>query len=141
MPVGKCPEIEVQEFESQRRGLEDEVANGETIANEGERRCMSMTAGAKAPKRIALQVAEVHKRCCPTARLPARGTSITSTVGGEGGVLVRRMPWESECPSCVAGVCVSCGGGSRRIGRQFLFGRGDLENPRTYEEARTYRRR
>lgn len=49
------------ESESQRRGLEYDVANGETIADEGKRRCMSMNVGVKVPKRITCQVAGMHK--------------------------------------------------------------------------------
>lgn len=56
-----CPEISVHESENQRKGLEYEVANGETIANEGERRCMLMTVGAEPPKRITFQFSDVHK--------------------------------------------------------------------------------
>lgn len=52
MPVGMCLEIAVHESEGQHKGLEHEVAKGETVANEGERRCMLLTAGAKEPKKI-----------------------------------------------------------------------------------------
>lgn len=61
MPVGMCPGIGVHESENQRKGLEYEVASGETIANEGGKRCLLMTVGAKVPKRITFQLADVHK--------------------------------------------------------------------------------
>ena len=41
--------------------MEYEVANGASIPNEGERRCLMMTKGASLPKRITFQVADVHK--------------------------------------------------------------------------------
>ena len=42
-------------------GMEYEVANGQTIANLGERRCLLMTVGATSAKRITFQVADIHK--------------------------------------------------------------------------------
>ena len=43
------------------RGMEYEVATGASIPNLGEKRCEMWTEGAAAPKRIAMQVADVHK--------------------------------------------------------------------------------
>ena len=37
------------------------MANGESIANIGERRCQVMTVGSMAPKRIVFQNTDVHK--------------------------------------------------------------------------------
>ena len=44
-----------------KRGIEYEVASGESIANLGERHCQVMTVGSMAPKRIIVQIADVHK--------------------------------------------------------------------------------
>lgn len=52
MAVDMCPEIHIRESENQRKGLEYEVAKGDTIADEGERKFILMTAGAKPPNRI-----------------------------------------------------------------------------------------
>ena len=43
------------------RGLEYEVANGGTIPNLGERRCLVWTEGSSEVKRMNMQVADVHK--------------------------------------------------------------------------------
>ena len=73
MPLGMCAEIPVQESERQRERIECEVANGETIPNEGERRCLLMTVGAKSPKRIVFQVADVHKALLSITRVADAG--------------------------------------------------------------------
>ena len=43
MPVDVCPHIQVKESEAKGKCLEYEVANGATIRNERERRCLLMT--------------------------------------------------------------------------------------------------
>ena len=73
MPLSMCSEIPIQESERQREGMEYEVANGETIPNEGERRCLLMTIGAHAPKKIVFQVAEVHKPLLSITRVSDAG--------------------------------------------------------------------
>ena len=40
-----CSDIQLHESSQQRQNVEHEVANGHTIPNEGERRCLMMTIG------------------------------------------------------------------------------------------------
>ena len=83
MPVGMCAEIPVQESERQRDRMEYEVANGETIPNEGERHCLLMTMGAKTPKRIVFQVADVHKALLSITRVADAGYEChLNSIGG-----------------------------------------------------------
>jgi hypothetical protein len=61
MPAGLCQGITIIENDLCKSGVEYEVANGESIANLGERRCEVMTIGSMIPKRIVFQIADVHK--------------------------------------------------------------------------------
>ena len=61
MPSGLCPGIQIMENDLSRNGVENEVANGESIANLGEKRCQVMTIGSMSPKKIVFQIADVHK--------------------------------------------------------------------------------
>ena len=61
MPLSLCSDIPRHESEQQRSGMEYEVANGASIRNEGERRCLMMTRIVRSPKHITFQVADVHK--------------------------------------------------------------------------------
>ena len=72
--------------------MEYEVANGASIPNEGERRCLMMTKGASLPKRITFQVADVHKTLLSITRaadvgyechLNAKGGYLWDTFTGE----------------------------------------------------------
>ena len=92
MPLSLCSEITLRESAQQRSGLEYEVANGQSIPNEGERRCLMMTRGANGPKRITFQVAEVHKALLSITRaadagfechLNAKGGYLLDTWTGE----------------------------------------------------------
>ena len=92
MPISLCSDIPLRESEQQRSGLEYEVANGQSIPNEGERRCLMMTRGATGPKRITFQVAEVHKALLSITRaadvgyechLNAQGGYLLDTWSGE----------------------------------------------------------
>ena len=56
-PLSLCTDITLLESDQQRSGLEYEVANGASIPNDGERRCLMMTRGAYTPKRITSHVA------------------------------------------------------------------------------------
>ena len=69
MPLSLCSDIVCHESEQQRSGLEYEVANGASIRNEGERRCLIMTRNAQAPNRITYQVADVHNNPCRGCRV------------------------------------------------------------------------
>ena len=59
MPAGLCSGIPILRS-SCSHGAEYEVANGETIPNQGERRCHMMTLGSTTAKSIVFQVADVH---------------------------------------------------------------------------------
>ena len=73
MPISACNEITVQQSEQQKNKLKYEVANGQTIANEGERKCLLMTVGADRPRRITFQVADVHKALLSITRAADAG--------------------------------------------------------------------
>ena len=61
MPAGLCPGVQIVENDMSRNGIEYEVANGESIANLGGKRCQVMTIGSMSPKKIIFQIADVHK--------------------------------------------------------------------------------
>ena len=52
------------------RGMEYEVANGQSIPNLGERRCLVWTENATEAKRMNMQVADVHKGLLSLSRYP-----------------------------------------------------------------------
>ena len=60
MPAGICHSIGILASKQYVEGVEYEVANGETIPNLGERRCLMMTQGSGVCKKITFQVADVH---------------------------------------------------------------------------------
>ena len=113
MPLSLCAEIPLQESDQQRSGLEYEVANGASIRNEGERRCLMMTRNARGPKNITFQVADVHKALLSITRaadagyechLNARGGFLLDVYTGEkipiarkGNLYVMRA-WVKEAP-------------------------------------------
>ena len=92
MPSGLCLGISIIDNDLSRSGVEYEVANGESIANLGERRCQVMTVGSMIPKQITFQVADVHK--------PLLSITACSDMGfdcylvKEGGSLRNRMTGE-----------------------------------------------
>ena len=53
--------IATEQTDASRAGEEYEVANGQNILNEGQKRCMMMTPGSATPKGIIFQVSDVHK--------------------------------------------------------------------------------
>ena len=55
------------------RGMEYEVANGESIPNLGERRCLVWTEGATEAKKMNMQVADVHKGLLSLSRCADMG--------------------------------------------------------------------
>ena len=61
MPTSEHEDITIVESEASRNNIEHEVATGEALANDGERKCLLMTVGAKRPKPVTFQCAEVHK--------------------------------------------------------------------------------
>ena len=68
MPTFEHEHITLHESEGKRNKLEYEVANGESISNDGERRCLLMTQGAKQARRITFQCADVHKALLSVTR-------------------------------------------------------------------------
>ena len=63
MPTKLCPHISVLATEDSKRGMEYEVANGETLPNHGERHCLLMTEDSQSPKKIGFGQAAVVNRC------------------------------------------------------------------------------
>ena len=61
LPTGMLSSIKTESTEASRNLEEYEVANGHTIINEGQKRCMMMTPGSTVPKGIVFQVTDVHK--------------------------------------------------------------------------------
>ena len=86
MPLSLCSDIPRHGSEQQRSGMEYEVANGASIRNEGERRCLMMTKYANGPKRIVFQVADVHKALLSITRIADAGYECH--LGPRGGCLL-----------------------------------------------------
>ena len=114
MPLSLCGDIQVIASMQSRSGLEYEVANGESIPNEGERKCLMMTRGAQMPKRTTFQVADVHKTLMSITRaadagyechLNAKGGWLLDTFTGEtipiarGGNLYTMRAWIKGDPN------------------------------------------
>ena len=92
MPGEECPHIDVVSSEKSRKGFSYEVANGNEIANQGERRCIAMTENSRTPKRIDIQVAVVHKCLLSVAKCTDMGYDCV--LGKEGGSLWDRITGE-----------------------------------------------
>ena len=73
VPKLMCPGIPITPSVQSLRGMEYEVATGESIPNSGEKRCAMWTEGALAPKSIAMQVADVHKALLSLSRCADMG--------------------------------------------------------------------
>ena len=86
MPTRMCPHISVVETEDSKRGMEYEVANGETIPNVGERRCILMSEDSNSPKAIFFQIADIHKPLLSVSRCADLG--FQCILGKHGGQLV-----------------------------------------------------
>ena len=67
------------------RGVEYEVASGQSIPNLGERRCMVWTDGASQAKKMNMQVADVHKGLLSLSRCADMGFG--SRLGRRAGAL------------------------------------------------------
>ena len=61
LPSKMLPSVPTDSAEASEDCEEYEVANGHSIVNEGEKRCVMMTPGSKVPKGIVFQVTDVHK--------------------------------------------------------------------------------
>ena len=92
MPSGLCPGIQIMENDLSRNGVEYEVANGESIANLGEKRCQVMTIGSMSPKKIVFQIADVHKPLLSVTACSDMGYDCY--LGKEGGSLRDRVTGE-----------------------------------------------
>ena len=68
-----CASIPIKDSLQSLRGKEYEVANGESIPNLGERRCMMWTEDATSVKHINMQVADVHKALLSLSRCADMG--------------------------------------------------------------------
>ena len=61
LPSRMLSSIRTESTEASRRGDEYEVANGHSIPNYGQKRCVMMTSGSAIPKGVIFQVSDVHK--------------------------------------------------------------------------------
>ena len=91
MPAGLCTGIPILRS-SCSHGAEYEVANGETIPNQGERRCHMMTLGSTTAKSIVFQVADVHKPLLSISRCADMG--FHCHLGEEGGYMEDQVTGE-----------------------------------------------
>ena len=78
--------IKTIQGECAKRGVEYEVANGETIPNVGERRCILMSEDSNSPKAITFQIADIHKPLLSVSR--CAGLGFQCVLGKYGGQLV-----------------------------------------------------
>ena len=92
MPMSWCRGISVLSSRQYMDGVEYEVANGETIPNLGERRCLMSTAGSQLIKKISFQVADVHKPLLSISRIADLG--FDCVLGKFGGYLADSITGE-----------------------------------------------
>ena len=84
MPASMCSHISILQTEESRRGMEYEVANGETVLNLGARYCLLMSENSKEMKRITFQCADIHKPLLSVSRISDLGYDcILTNVGGK----------------------------------------------------------
>jgi hypothetical protein len=93
MPTSWCSHISILQSEDSRRGVEYEVANGETIPNLGERHCCLMSEGSNVMKKIVFQTADIHKPLLSISRCADLG--YRCTLDRHGGELVDNETGES----------------------------------------------
>ena len=86
IPKGLCPGIPIMPSFQSLHNMAYEVANGESIPNLGERRCMMWTEGASQPNNISMQVADVHKALLSLSRCADMG--FESHFGSQYGCLI-----------------------------------------------------
>ena len=92
MPRKMCQSIPVQPSLQSIKCMEYEVADGNTIPNLGERRCIMWTDGATEGRRINLQVADVHKPLLSLSRCADMG--FESRFGRIAGALIDEVTKE-----------------------------------------------
>ena len=91
MPVSSCSFKVLPSYQS-RHEMEYEVANGASIPNLGERKCIIRIPGSLEEKRITLQVADVHKPLLSATRAADAGYDCLLT--DTGGALIPRLGGE-----------------------------------------------
>ena len=99
MPATECKGIPIEDSELSLQGEEYEVANGASIPNFGERKCLMMTRGSNVPKKILFQVADVHKALLSVTRAADMG--FECHLGKKGGYMLdtvsnEKVPIERE---------------------------------------------
>ena len=83
MPQDMCENVSITPSLQSERGDEYEVANGDTVPNVGEKKCIAMTQGSRLAKNITFQCADVHKPLLSTACAADAGyDSYYGKVGG-----------------------------------------------------------
>ena len=73
IPRTSCPKIPIQSSLQSLRQMEYEIADGSTIPNLGERRCLMWTEDATQARHINMQVADVHKALLSLSRCADMG--------------------------------------------------------------------
>ena len=91
MPASMAQGIQIVQS-AMSHGAEYEVANGQTIPNLGERRCLLMTLGSASAKKIVFQVADVHKPLLSISRCADMG--FYTFLGKDGGYMEDMMTGE-----------------------------------------------
>ena len=92
MPTSLCTHISILQTAESRAGLEYEVANGETIPNVGERKCLLMSEDSGTMKKITFQCADIHKPLLSVSRCADLGFSCV--LEADGGKLVDKVTGE-----------------------------------------------
>ena len=85
LPTGMSPHILLLQNELSKSGMEYEVANGQSLPNMGEKRCVMMTENSSLGKHIIFQCADVHKALLSVSRCADLGYECV--LGKEGGEL------------------------------------------------------
>ena len=74
-PLDMAAHIPIDSSEASLRGVAYEVANGQVIANKGEKNCIVQVAGGSA-KLLSFQVCDVHKPLLSVSRLCEAGNAV-----------------------------------------------------------------
>ena len=93
MPAAWCGHISILQSDDSRRGVEYEVANGETIPNLGERHCLLMSENSNIMKKIVFQTADIHKPLLSVSRCADLGYKCV--LGADGGELIDSVTGET----------------------------------------------
>ena len=93
LPTNWCSHISILQSYDSRRGVEYEVANGETIPNLGERHCLLMSENSNVMKKIVFQTADIHKPLLSVSRCADLGYKCV--LDNDGGELIDKMTGES----------------------------------------------